>query len=35
MKRTMGSAGEHNDAILREAGYTAAQIAELRSARVI
>jgi crotonobetainyl-CoA:carnitine CoA-transferase CaiB-like acyl-CoA transferase len=35
MKRTMGPAGEHNDAVLREAGYTDAQIAELRSARVI
>jgi crotonobetainyl-CoA:carnitine CoA-transferase CaiB-like acyl-CoA transferase len=35
MKRTMGPAGEHNDEVLREAGYTDAQVAELRAARVI
>jgi formyl-CoA transferase len=35
MKRTMGPAGEHNDEVLREAGYTDAQLAELRAARVI
>jgi formyl-CoA transferase len=35
MKRTIGPAGEHNDQVLREAGYSEAQIAELRAARVI
>ena len=35
MKRTIGPAGEHSDAVLREAGYSEAQIAELRAAKVI
>jgi len=35
MKRTIGPAGEHNEEVLREAGYTPAQIAELRAAKVI
>jgi crotonobetainyl-CoA:carnitine CoA-transferase CaiB-like acyl-CoA transferase len=35
MKRAIGPAGEHNDEILRELEYSAAQIAELRAAKVI
>jgi len=35
MKRTAGPAGEHNDEILRELGYSDADIAALRSANVI
>ena len=35
MKRAIGPAGEHNDEILRELGYSAAQISELKTAKVI
>jgi crotonobetainyl-CoA:carnitine CoA-transferase CaiB-like acyl-CoA transferase len=35
MKRTIGSAGEHNDEILRELGFSAEEIAALRSDKVI
>ena len=35
MKRTVGEAGEHNDEILRDLGYSDADIAGLRSANVI
>jgi formyl-CoA transferase len=35
MKRTIGPAGEHNDEVLRETGYSPAQIAELRAGKVI
>ena len=35
MKRTIGPAGEHNDIILRELGYSEAEISELRAANVI
>jgi formyl-CoA transferase len=35
MKRTAGKAGEHNDEVLRELGYSDADIANLRSANVI
>jgi crotonobetainyl-CoA:carnitine CoA-transferase CaiB-like acyl-CoA transferase len=35
MRRTAGPAGEHNDEILRELGYGDADIANLRSAKVI
>ena len=35
MKRTIGPAGEHNDIILRELGYSEAEISELRAADVI
>jgi len=35
MKRAIGPAGEHNDEILRDLEYSAAQIAELRAAKVI
>jgi len=35
MKRAIGPAGEHNDAVLRELGYTAAEIEALRAAQVI
>jgi len=35
MKRAIGSAGEHNDIILRELGYTEAEISGLRDADVI
>jgi len=35
MKRTIGPAGEHNDKILRELGYSEAEISGLRAAEVI
>jgi formyl-CoA transferase len=35
MKRTIGSAGEHNDEILRSLGYSDGDIAGLREAKVI
>lgn len=35
MKRTIGPAGEHNDEILRSLGYSDADIAALRAAKVI
>ncbi len=35
MKRTAGPAGEHNDEILRDLGYSDADIAKLRAAKVI
>jgi formyl-CoA transferase len=35
MKRTIGPAGEHNDEILRELGYSGAEIDALRTANVI
>ena len=35
MKRAIGPAGEHNDEILRELGYSAAEISELKTAKVI
>jgi crotonobetainyl-CoA:carnitine CoA-transferase CaiB-like acyl-CoA transferase len=35
MKRTAGAAGEHNDEILRGLGYTEAEMAGLRDAKVI
>jgi len=35
MKRTIGAAGEHNDIILRELGYSEAEISGLRAADVI
>jgi formyl-CoA transferase len=35
MKRTIGPAGEHNDIILRELGYSEAEISGLRAAHVI
>ncbi|HEV8643981.1 MAG TPA: CoA transferase, partial [Burkholderiales bacterium] len=35
MKRTIGPAGEHNDIILRELGYSEAEISGLRAADVI
>ena len=35
MKRTAGPAGEHNDEILRDLGYSDADIAALRDAKVI
>jgi len=35
MKRTIGPAGEHNDVILRELGYSQAEISGLRVAKVI
>jgi formyl-CoA transferase len=35
MKRTIGAAGEHNDMILHELGYTEAEISGLRAADVI
>jgi len=35
MKRTVGAAGEHNDEILRDLGYSDADITALRSANVI
>jgi formyl-CoA transferase len=35
MKRTIGPPGEHNDPILRELGYSAAEISGLRAAKVI
>jgi formyl-CoA transferase len=35
MKRTIGPAGEHNDTILRELGYSEAEISGLRAANVI
>lgn len=35
MKRAIGPAGEHNDEVLREAGYSAAEIAALREAKII
>jgi formyl-CoA transferase len=35
MKRAMGPAGEHNDEILRDLGYPAAEIEALRTAGVI
>jgi crotonobetainyl-CoA:carnitine CoA-transferase CaiB-like acyl-CoA transferase len=35
MKRAIGPPGEHNDEILREVGYSAAEIAALRAANVI
>jgi crotonobetainyl-CoA:carnitine CoA-transferase CaiB-like acyl-CoA transferase len=35
MKRTAGPAGEHNDEILRELGYSDAEIAGLRADKTI
>jgi len=35
MKRTIGPAGEHNEEVLREVGYSDAEIAGLRAAKVI
>ena len=35
MKRAIGPAGEHNDEILRELGYSAAEVSELKTAKVI
>jgi formyl-CoA transferase len=35
MRRTMGAAGEHNDTILRELGYSQDEISGLRAAHVI
>ncbi len=35
MKRTIGRPGEHNDGVLRDLGYTEAEIAALRTANVI
>jgi crotonobetainyl-CoA:carnitine CoA-transferase CaiB-like acyl-CoA transferase len=35
MKRTIGPAGEHNDEVLRELGYSAGDIEALRAAKVI
>ena len=35
MKRTIGPAGEHNDTILSELGYTEQEISGLRAAEVI
>lgn len=35
MKRAIGPAGEHNEEILRELGYSAAEISELKTAKVI
>jgi len=35
MKRAIGPAGEHNDEILRELGYSAAEISELKTAKVL
>jgi crotonobetainyl-CoA:carnitine CoA-transferase CaiB-like acyl-CoA transferase len=35
MRRAIGPAGEHNDEILRELGYSAAEISELKTAKVI
>ncbi|MGH8759779.1 MAG: CoA transferase, partial [Burkholderiales bacterium] len=35
MKRAIGPAGEHNDIILREVGYSEAEISGLRAAEVI
>ncbi len=35
MKRTMGPAGEHDEEILRELGYVQAEIAQLRTDKVI
>lgn len=35
MKRTAGAAGEHNDEILRSIGYTEAEIAALRTDKII
>ena len=35
MKHTVGEAGEHNDEILRDLGYSDAEIAGLRGAKVI
>jgi len=35
MRCTMGPAGEHNDEILKAAGYTGAEIAALRAAKVL
>ncbi len=35
MKRAIGPAGEHSEEILRELGYSAAEISELKTAKVI
>jgi formyl-CoA transferase len=35
MKQAIGPAGEHNDIILRELGYSEAEISGLRAAEVI
>jgi crotonobetainyl-CoA:carnitine CoA-transferase CaiB-like acyl-CoA transferase len=35
MKRAIGAPGEHNDEILRDLGYTDAEIAALRAANVV
>jgi formyl-CoA transferase len=35
MKRTIGPAGEHNEQILRELGYSETEIAQLRAANTI
>ena len=35
MKRTIGPAGEHNDELLRELGYSEAEVTALRTANVI
>jgi crotonobetainyl-CoA:carnitine CoA-transferase CaiB-like acyl-CoA transferase len=35
MKRTIGPAGEHNDMILSELGYSESEISGLRAADVI